>query len=394
MTLNGANTTLAYVSRYDYLREDIIAWDVNNVHGKGANYYGLQASADAAVDSKSTIGYNIEGAEFAPDGSTVYIGFRAPQVPLPARAMALVIPVTNLTSILAVNGGVQGSATFGAPIELDLGGRGIREIRKNAANQYLIIAGPAGSDTGTPPNNFRLYTWTGMPTDAPMLRHDNLSTLAVNGSFESIVEMPATLADNSQIQVLIDNGDAVYYNDGTIAKELSQNNVKKFRSDIATLGAPVKADLTPTLILPQANFADSGPDATRNFIINLNEVGGLPTPGGSIVITITAPVGYIVSYANSLTTIDVSGSVENPTAVDNTKWAVTDNLADRQLTLTINQGQTIAANGKTTLGFTITRTTASPGSVSSITINVKDDASQTYDGNSANNVYARIINGL
>ncbi|WP_198174754.1 beta strand repeat-containing protein [Spirosoma arboris] len=394
VTLNGANTTLAYVSRYDHLREDIIAWDVNNGHGKGANYYDLQASADAAVDSKSSIGYNIEGAEFAPDGSTVYIGFRAPQVPLPGRPKALVIPVTNLTSILATDGGVQGSATFGAPIEFDLGGRGIREIRKNAANNYLIIAGPAGSDTGTPPNNFRLYTWTGVPTDAPALRADNLATLAVNGSFESIVEVPATLADDSQIQLLVDNGDAVYYNDATIAKDLSQNNFKKFRSDIATLGAPVKTDLSPTLILPQANFASSGSEASRNFIINLSEVSGLPTASGTIVITVTAPLGYTVSYDNSLTTIDVSGSETNPTAVDNTKWSVTDNLVDRQLTLTINSGQSILGNGITTLGFTITRTTANPGSVSNITINVKDDGSQTYDGNPLNNVYSRVINGL
>ncbi|AVH69403.1 hypothetical protein [Nostoc sp. 'Lobaria pulmonaria (5183) cyanobiont'] len=37
----GAATTLSYVGRYDFLKEDIINWDVNNGHGKGANYYGL-----------------------------------------------------------------------------------------------------------------------------------------------------------------------------------------------------------------------------------------------------------------------------------------------------------------------------------------------------------------
>ncbi|QMW01407.1 beta strand repeat-containing protein [Spirosoma foliorum] len=394
VALNGASTTLTYTGRYDYLREDIIAWDVNNGHGKGANYYGLQASADAAVGSKVTNGYNIEGAEFAPDGSTVYIGFRAPQVPLPGRAKALVIPVTNLTSILNANGGTQGSATFGAPIELDLGGRGIREIRKNASNQYILIAGAAGSTTNTPPNDFRLYTWTGLPTDAPILRSDNLATLSANGSFESIVEVPTTLADNSQIQLLVDNGDAVYYNDAIVAKDLTQNNFKKFRSDMATLGAAIKTDLTPILTLPQANFASSGPDASRNFVVELAEVAGVSTPSGAVVITVTAPIGYTVSFANSLTTIDVSGSLTNPTAVNNTNWVVTENIANRQLTLTINPGQVVSANGKTAVGFTISRTTANSGSVASITVNVKDDSAQSYDGNPANNVYARIISGI
>lgn len=394
VTLNGANTTLAYVSRYDYLREDIIAWDVTNSHGKGANYYGLQTSADAPTDPKSSSGYNIEGAEFAPDGSTVYIGFRAPQVPLPGRTKALIIPVTNLPSILTASGGTQGSTTFGAPIELDLGGRGIREIRKNAANQYLIIAGPAGGASNTPPNDFRLYTWSGVSTDAPVLRANNLSTLAVDGSIEAIVEVPANLTTSSQIQLVIDNGDAVYYNDATIAKDLAQANFKKFRSEVVSLGASQQHDLSPTVDLPQANFAASGSDATRNFIVTIGEVGGLPTAAGTIVITITAPTGYTVAFDNTLTSINVTDGSNNPVTVANTNWTVTNNVADRQLSLSITSGQLIGAGGQAVLGFSITRTTANSGSVSNIIVNVQDDGANTYDSNAANNVYSRIITGL
>ncbi|PRY20215.1 Calx-beta domain-containing protein, partial [Spirosoma oryzae] len=233
---SGASTTLSYVGRYDHLRDDIINWDVNNGHGKGANYYGLQASAAAGVGSKQTSGYNIEGAEFAPDGNTVYLGFRAPQV-LPAnRTKALIVPVTNLTSL--ISGQAQGAATFGAPIELDLGGRGIREMRRNSSNQYVIIAGPAG-DAGASPNDFRLFSWTGNAGDVPVERNANLTALAVNGSFESIVEVPASLDNNTTLQLLVDNGDAVYYNDGTVAKDLGQNNFKKFRSELVSLGSPL-----------------------------------------------------------------------------------------------------------------------------------------------------------
>ena len=33
--------SLTYVGRYDHLRDDLIFWDRNNVHGLGANYFGL-----------------------------------------------------------------------------------------------------------------------------------------------------------------------------------------------------------------------------------------------------------------------------------------------------------------------------------------------------------------
>ena len=236
VTGSGASTSLTYVGRYDALKTDIVNWDATNGHGKGPNYYGLQASTATDVSSKTVAGYNIEGAEFAPDGTTAYIAFRAPQV-LPAnRQKALIIAVTNLASLItSLPGSV--SATFGLPIELDLGGRGIREIRRNAANQYVIIAGPAGEATGTAP--FRLYTWTGNASDKPVERTTDLTALNVDGSFESIVEVPSSLNDASQLQVLVDNGDAVYYNDGNSASKLGQNNFKKFRSDLVTLGAPV-----------------------------------------------------------------------------------------------------------------------------------------------------------
>lgn len=232
----GASTTLSYVGRYNFLREDIIAWDTNNVHGKGANYYGLAASATSGVSSKVTNGYNIEGLEMAPDNSTAYFAFRAPEVPPGTRSKALIVPVTNFTSLISTSGGTQGSATFGAPIELDLGGRGIREIRKNAANQYLIIAGPAG-DAGAAPNDFRLYNWTGNPNDAPLIQ---TTTLASGFNPEGIVALPSdsltgSLTSTNLIQLISDDGAATVYGDGTASKDLGQNNFKKFRTDTVAL---------------------------------------------------------------------------------------------------------------------------------------------------------------
>ncbi|MCC5639939.1 cadherin-like domain-containing protein [Nostoc sp. CHAB 5844] len=239
ITGTGATTTLSYAGRYDFLRQDIINWDVNNLHGRGANYYGLAASAATGVGSQQPNGYNIEGLTIAPDSTTAYVAFRAPQVPPGGRSNALIVPVTNFTSLLTNDGGTQGSAQFGAPIELDLGGRGIREIRQNGTNQYVIIAGPAGN-ASTAPNDFRLYTWDGNPNSAPQLR---AATFPTGFNPEGIISIPDNLTNTSQIQFISDDGDVVLYNNGT-AQDLAENNFKKFRTDSITLGSVV---LTPRI---------------------------------------------------------------------------------------------------------------------------------------------------
>ncbi|WP_460973832.1 beta strand repeat-containing protein, partial [Spirosoma migulaei] len=150
-------------------------------------------------------------------------------------------------------------------------------------------------------------------------------------------------------------------------------------------------DLTPVIDLPQANFAATSPDNTRNFVVNIFEVGGQSTSSGNVAITLSAPTGYTIAFSSSITSISVSGGTTTP--VDNTKWTETSNNG-LQISLTINAGQFIAANATAKLGFTITRTTANTGSASNITVNVNDDATHTYDGNPLNNVYARIITGL
>ena len=109
-------------------------------------------------------------------------------------------------------------------------------MKKNSTGKYLIIAGPHDGSTGIAPKDFRFYTWTGNPADAPILRNADLTGLNANGSFESIVDLPSPLLSTSNVQVLVDNGDAIFYGNGVIAKELPQNNHKKFRSELINLG--------------------------------------------------------------------------------------------------------------------------------------------------------------
>jgi len=235
---SGTGVSLAVVSHYDFLKIDLLDWDAQNRHGRGANYYGLAASAAMGVDPKAPdgSGFNLEGLCVAAGGGTgAWIAFRAPLVPTSTRANALVLPVLNYTT-LATRGGGQGSAVFGPPFELNLGGRGVRSIEGIGTN-YLIVAGPPGAGTNLPaPGNFRLFTWSGKTNEQPRERAADLSGL----SPEAMIGLPPLpWTANSPVHLVSDNGAFDFYNDGLQAKHLPIREFKKFRVDTLTLGEVV-----------------------------------------------------------------------------------------------------------------------------------------------------------
>jgi len=110
--------------------------------------YRLDAAARRPPEAAG--GFNIEGLAATADGKLL-IGLRNP---LPQQR-ALLIPLDNPDEVIAGN-----RARFGAPIELDLGQRGIRSIER-VGSSYLIVAGPP-ADSGS----FALYCWSGQAADA------------------------------------------------------------------------------------------------------------------------------------------------------------------------------------------------------------------------------------
>jgi hypothetical protein len=204
VTGSGANTTLSYGS-------------------SNGNRYGFAAGTADGQVPKEIDGFNVEGLEFAPGStSTAYVGFRAPLAPAVAGGKALLVPVTNIDKVVA-NGT---AATFGAPIELDLGGLSVRDIRKNAANQYLIVAGSWAADDNSDP--YALYSWTGSAADQPVKLRD-LSTTDP-GAWEAVVDVPDLTASGARAQLITDDGSADLYGDGTEAKDLSYPEWQKSRS--------------------------------------------------------------------------------------------------------------------------------------------------------------------
>ncbi len=233
---SGVDAQLQFVGYYEHFKTDLVQWDNANGHGKGPGYYGLAASVAEGVNPKSPEGFNIEGLSMAP-GSTdaAYIGLRAPVVPLPNRTHALIIQVLNFAT-LAASGGPPGSIVFGPPIELDLYGRGLRSL-EGTATGYLISAGNPGDGPNLYPLDFKLYTWTGLPTDQPRQLAADLTGLQP----ETIVELPPLpWTAQTRVQLMSDLGARNIYNDGVPNKRQPYPFFRKSRSDWVLLGPEVK----------------------------------------------------------------------------------------------------------------------------------------------------------
>lgn len=102
---------------------------------------------EAATKAPEAGGLNIEGLASTPQAELL-IGFRSPVFP----EGALVMTLRNPDKVRSEK------ASFGDPIFLQLGGSGIRSLER-VGYEYLIVAGPAGSD-----GPFALYRWAGPPS--------------------------------------------------------------------------------------------------------------------------------------------------------------------------------------------------------------------------------------
>jgi hypothetical protein len=256
----GAATTFSF-SGYAALRSAILSWG-------DANGYSFTASAAQGVDSKATNGFAAEGLVFGPDSTTLFIAFRAPLVPVASRTKAVICPVRNFETWFN-NGSPSGSPAFGAPIELDLGGRGFRDLIRLSNGTYIIVAGNSGST----PLTGALYKWSGNAGDAPVkINAPGTDTLNMEGAMEVHASGQLSL---TQLQIVSDYGDHIFYNDGTEAKDFGDLQYRKFRSDMLSgldMSVPVAV---PPVVFNRSCFevfpnASAGPLHIR-FRSEINE---------------------------------------------------------------------------------------------------------------------------
>lgn len=146
----------------------------------------------AKKKAKEEGGLSIEGLA-AGKNNSLLIGFRNPVV----KGKALIATLVNPREVLE---NTTAKPKFDKPIELDLGGYGIRDItRSNERNSYFIIAGPFSAEKAT----FRLYEWNGSDGSNPKeIQTNKLNDL----NPEAVVVFPP-LNPNGSNRLLILNDD-------------------------------------------------------------------------------------------------------------------------------------------------------------------------------------------
>lgn len=279
-TGTGAQTQFSYVGQFSDLETQLVAWDSGNQHGLGANYFGFAASAGAGVVPEQVNGFSIEGMASAPGDAALWLGFRAPQTDTTALNKALIVPVTNYAAL--VNGSAT-QATFGAPIQLELGGRGIRSIDKGTDGHYLITAGPAGPSSDSVDRNFALYAWDGNPQSAPVELSNDLEALRKDsrGSFESLVEVPGPVSAGTQVQLLLDNGDTVWAGKTDASKDLPPAE-QQFLGFTVRLGSPRVDKDAPVLKASVPGDNSTSVAADSSITLTFNE--GIRFGAGNVVL--------------------------------------------------------------------------------------------------------------
>ncbi|OJW71238.1 FG-GAP repeat protein [Spirosoma sp. 48-14] len=157
------------------------------------------------------------------------------------------------------------------------------------------------------------------------------------------------------------------------------------QTSVVSVTALAGPDLSAIITMPSGNFSS---EETKGLLMQLQEVNG-STASGAVVVTITVPTGYSVSFDNTLTSIQVSGG--SLVSVANGKWTLSGSVGSQQLRISLNGGESIGGHSTMDVGFWVSRTSANGGSRSNITISVADDSSGSYDVNRLNNIYARVI---
>jgi hypothetical protein len=196
--VNGEEVTLRPAGKpYKRLLDDLLA------DARFAAFHLPEAAARAPKDADAL---NIEGLSATPDGYLL-IGFRNP-IP---QGRALLIPLLNPNEVIE-----DKPARFGAAIQLDLGGLGIRDIALYQAT-YLVIAGSYHGG-----GHFRLYRWAGEGAAPEALTVKHLNDYHP----EALIIYPRL--GLREVQILSDDGTEEV--DGVSQKALTDQRKKTFRS--------------------------------------------------------------------------------------------------------------------------------------------------------------------
>ena len=137
----------------------------------GFQQFHLEEAAWRAPKESGAL--NIEGLSATAEGHLL-IGFRNP-VP---KGQALIIPLLNPNDVIEAK-----PARFGPAIQLDLKGRGIRDLAYYGG-EYVIIGGASGSG-----GHFQLYRWAGGSAKPEPLKVDHFNDYSPEGIIIKMVHL-------------------------------------------------------------------------------------------------------------------------------------------------------------------------------------------------------------
>ncbi len=183
------------------------------INNKKLSKYNFAEAEQKAAQAEG--GINIEGLCATPKGELL-IGFRNPIF----DGKALLLPLKHPAKLVKKE---DESAKFGDPIELDLGGRGIRSIEYwKKYNIYVICAGSFGDSS-----KFALYLWSGNSDKQPKL----VEGFEFPKDFrpEALLFYPDR---DDRIHILSDDGDAKREGDTPCKKIKDENNPNKYFQSI------------------------------------------------------------------------------------------------------------------------------------------------------------------
>lgn len=248
---SGADTTLSFAGEATGFRDALVAWDEANEHGAGAGVFQFERATTPGYSAEGPNSLNLEGATIAPDGTTLWLGFRSPLVPVAADPaadeagdQALIIAIENIADVVAGTTPIVVSDYF----TLDLDGRAIRDITETDDGNYLIAAGSA-DDSG----NFAIYGWSGAADEAPVASTTPLGLDGWSGSYEVLLGA-ASLADGIVVRVLQDVGTVDIYGNATEAQDLTREFMKFVSHDYVLNFEGAFA--SPDVVVPDAPVAE------------------------------------------------------------------------------------------------------------------------------------------
>lgn len=159
-------------------------------------------STAKTLPPKAIGGLSIEGLAGTPENSLL-IGFRNPLIGGKVinerlkKGRALLVLLLNPFEVISGQ-----AAKFGDPIELNLGGYGVRDIVLRKKHKFLIVAGPHHENAVSEDHQYektKLYSWSSESGKLKELKKIDLKDLNIESAF-------FYPDDNDTVQLLSDDG--------------------------------------------------------------------------------------------------------------------------------------------------------------------------------------------